>query len=149
MADDLTCAVCGESVSDPALLSDCRLCGSVFHLNPRADVEGIDCGDVWTGDAEAPALQFYCRPCIGRAQTASSAASGAAGAAGPPPAPPGMPPLPPGAPPGMLEAMAGWATPPDAPGAVPHTTSEPGATLPPSLPPRPRRRRRFRRVDRD
>lgn len=148
MADDLTCAVCGESVSDPALLSDCRLCGSVFHLNPRADVEGIDCGDVWTGDAEAPALQFHCRPCIDRAQTASHAASGAAASAGPP-MPPGMPPLPPGAPPGMLDAMAGWATPPDPPGAVPQTTSEPEATSPPALPPRRRRRRRFRRVDRD
>ena len=146
MADDLTCAVCGESVSDPALLSDCRLCGTIFHLNPRADVAGIDCGDAWTGDAEAPALQFYCRPCIDRAQAASG---GSAGATGLPSTPPGMPPLPPGAPPGLLEAMAGWAPPPDPTGATPQPASEPEATSLPPPPPRARRRRRFRRVDGD
>lgn len=130
MAEDLACAVCSQSVTDPALLSDCGDCGMAFHLNPRADVEGIDCGDVWTGGPEAPALQFYCRPCIDRTQEAARAQDTAVTAVE---APPGMPALPPGAPPEMLAAMAGWATPDE----------------PPPVPPRPRRRRRFRRVDTD
>ena len=138
MAQDLACAVCGQSVTDPALLSDCGDCGMAFHLNPRADVEGIDCGDVWTGGPEAPALQFYCRPCIDRTQDAAREQDAAITAVDAPSTPPGMPPLPPGAPPGMLAAMAGWATP-----------DEPPPDAPPSVPPRPRRRRRFRRVDTD
>lgn len=144
MADDMTCAVCGESVDDPALLSECRSCGVRFHLNPRADIEGVDCGDVWTGDTEAPALQFYCRPCIDRLQGAS-VAQGVQAA--PAPTPPGMPLLPPGAPPEMLAAMAGWATPTDP--AADQAPEEAAAEAPPSLRPRARRRRRFRRVDTD
>ena len=75
MTDDTTCAVCGESVNDSALLAECRACGALFHLNPRADIEGIDCGDVWTGDAEAPALQFHCQPCIDRLRGGGQAPS--------------------------------------------------------------------------
>ena len=156
MADDMTCAVCGESVDDPALLSDCRSCGDRFHLNPRADIAGIDCGDVWTGDSEAPALQFYCRPCIDRSQAAAEAqAQGVQAApAAMPPMPPGAPPLPPGAPPEMLAAMAGWATPTDPAGDQADAAAEPAADSPPppiqpALSPRARRRRRFRRVDTD
>jgi len=145
MADDLTCAVCAESVADAGLLSECISCGKFFHLNPRADVEGIDCGDVWTGGPEAPALQFHCRPCIDRAQ----GAEGAAVAAEAPAATPGMPPLPPGAPPEVLAAMAGWAAPDDASPETAPTVGDRAAEAPPPLPPRARRRRRFRRVDRD
>ena len=145
MADDRTCAVCGESAADPGLISECGACGVAFHLNPRADVEGIDCGDVWTGGPEAPALQFYCQPCIDRSQSAARARDVAIAASDGPPTPPGMPPLPPGAPPEMLAAMAGWATPEDA-----SPESGPSAAdAPPPIPPRPRRRRRFRRVDTD
>ena len=140
MTDDTTCAVCGESVNDSALLAECRACGALFHLNPRADIEGIDCGDVWTGDAEAPALQFHCQPCIDRLRGGGQVAPTEA-----PSTPPGMPSLPPGAPPEMLAAMAGWPTPPD-PGAPP---AEAAADSPPPLRPRPQRRRRFRRIDTD
>lgn len=133
MPDHLTCAVCAESVADAGLLSECISCGMSFHLNPRADVEGIDCGDVWTGGPESPALQFHCRPCIDRAHGAEDAAV----AAEAPAVPPGMPPLPPGAPPEMLAAMAGWAKPDEA-----------ATDAPLPVPPRARRRR-FRRVDRD
>ncbi len=140
MADEMTCAVCGEAVTDTGLLSECRSCGSLFHLNPRADIEGIDCGDVWTGDAEAPALQFHCQPCIDRSRAAAPTQAAPAEA---PPTPPGIPPLPPGAPPEMLAAMAGWPTPVD-PGAPPAA-----ADAPPPVRPRPQRRRRFRRIDVD
>ena len=148
MAEDLACAVCGQSVTDAALLSECGTCGAAFHLNPRADVEGIDCGDVWTGGPEAPALQFYCRPCIDRTQGAARAQD-AVTTAGSPAMPPGMQSLPPGAPPEMLAAMAGWATPEGAAPQPSPTTSHDAPDAPPPVTPRPRRRRRFRRVDTD
>ena len=150
MADDLTCAVCGDSVTDPGLLSECLACGSTFHLNPRSDVAGIDCGDVWSGDPEAPALQFYCQRCIDRMQAAAIAQSVQVAPEGVPPAPPGMPALPPGAPPEVLAAMAGWQTPPALAGdPTPSPLDPPSGAQPPLLQPRPRRRRRFRRIDTD
>lgn len=44
-----------EAVADPSLLADRNACGSFFHLNPRAGVEGGDCGDVLAGGPDAPA----------------------------------------------------------------------------------------------
>ena len=55
-----TCAICQVTETDINLLADCSACGVFFHLNPRNDIEGIDCGDVWAGDCDQPVLQFFC-----------------------------------------------------------------------------------------
>ena len=148
MSDDLTCHVCARTVTDRGLLADCDGCGKRYHLNPRSDVEGIDCGDVWAGDGDAPALQFSCQPCL-------DAVRGQAPAQGAQATPPGMP-LPPGAPPEALAALAGFAVPaaptaptgPSAPsdGPAPAPGSA-GSSQPPRLSERPHQRRRFRRID--
>ena len=101
MSDDLTCHVCARTVTERGLLADCDGCGKRYHLNPRSDVEGIDCGDVWAGDDDAPALQFSCQPCLDAVRDQAPAPGAQA-------TPPGMP-LPPGAPPEALAALAGFA----------------------------------------
>ena len=108
-------------------------------------MEGIDCGDVWAGDDDAPALQFSCQPCLDAVRDQTPAPGAQA-------TPPGMP-LPPGAPPEALAALAGFAAPaaptaPPAPpdGPAPAPGSE-GSSQPPRLGERPRQRRRFRRID--
>ena len=152
MSEDLTCHVCAQTVTDRGLLADCDSCGKLYHLNPRSDTAGIDCGDVWAGVGDAPVLQFFCQPCL-------DAVRGQALAEGVPATPPGMPPLPPGAPPEALAALAGLAVPaappgPSAPpdGPAPGTAAPPapatgGSSQPPRLGARPRQRRRFRRID--
>jgi hypothetical protein len=150
MADDMTCAVCEQTVDDPALLSDCDYCGVFFHLNPRSDVEGIDCGDVWAGNTEAPSLQFQCQPCIdGMRGEALAQGLQVTPAQGMTALPPGMPPLPPGAPPEALAAIAGFAVPTTpTPGEAPEAPEASGSgSAPPPLERRPRQRRRFRRID--
>jgi hypothetical protein len=62
VADDPTCAVCGETAEE-RLLSSCSNCGEVFHLNPRNDVPGKDCGSVWINDNHL-ALEFACQRCL-------------------------------------------------------------------------------------
>lgn len=102
------CAICVARVSDPGLLADCSGCGALFHLNPRNDVEGIDCGDVWVGDCDEPVLQFFCDPCLGRIRAAMAAQPlqpPAAGFGAPPAgfgAPMPAPPMP--APPARVDA---------------------------------------------
>ena len=56
------CAVCERVEGDARLLQDCFECGARFHLNPRNDVEGIDCGDAWIGPTLG--VHFYCQRCI-------------------------------------------------------------------------------------
>lgn len=61
-AAEATCAVCGEATleSNSAL---CGACDQRFHLNPRGDVEGKDCGDVWI-DEQFLSLRFACFNCL-------------------------------------------------------------------------------------
>ena len=63
------CWICGLAESDPRLLQDCFECGNPFHLNPRADIEGRDCGDAWIG--ESLGVEYYCQTCIDRLQAES------------------------------------------------------------------------------
>ena len=49
MAENQVCAVCGEP-EDPSNSSICSNCGQPFHLNPRNDQPGKDCGAVWIND---------------------------------------------------------------------------------------------------
>ena len=124
-----TCAICAASETDPGLLADCGGCGALFHLNPRNDIEGIDCGDVWAGDCDQPVLQFFCNACLARIREEIQAA-------GVPTSPSSFDPF--GAPPGALGATAPPAAPP---------ATEPPLTAPPPNEAAPRPRRRFRRVD--
>ena len=132
-----TCEICEVSETNAQLLSDCSSCGVLFHLNPRNDIPGIDCGDVWVGDCDEPVLQFFCNRCL-------ELIRGSIQAEGFQAPPPGFDPL--GAPPG---AQAGTIimppVPPPAPAAPP---TPPAASEPPpaAAPERPRRRR-FRRID--
>ncbi len=59
---EITCAVCGQ----PAEESTSALCGECdrpFHLNPRNDVDGKDCGEVWV-DEQFLSLRFACFACL-------------------------------------------------------------------------------------
>jgi len=64
MSAEPTCYVCQQPVTDRRLLADCDACDQLYHLNPRSDVEGIDCGTVWAADDDSMALQFLCQPCL-------------------------------------------------------------------------------------
>jgi len=75
----VTCAICGLEEPDARLLARCFDCGATFHLNPRSDVEGIDCGDAWIG--ESLGIMTYCATCIARIQEETLAAEGANAAA--------------------------------------------------------------------
>lgn len=57
-----TCSVCGNA-ADERYSALCGECGRRFHLNPRNDVEGKDCGAVWI-DEEFLALRFACFNCL-------------------------------------------------------------------------------------
>lgn len=70
-ADASRCDVCGLTESDPKLLQNCFECTSLFHLNPRADVEGTDCGDAWVGDTLG--VEYFCQRCIDRMQQGATA----------------------------------------------------------------------------
>lgn len=59
---DLACTVCGEPV-DEAISSICNQCGERFHLNPRNDQPGKDCGAVWIHEQNL-ALEFACQRCL-------------------------------------------------------------------------------------
>ena len=124
-----TCEICEVTVSNPGLLSDCSNCGVLFHLNPRNDIPGIDCGDVWVGDCDEPVLQFFCNRCLdlipGTIQTQGFQA---------PPA--GFDPL--GAPPGGHAGTIAASVP-----AAPPAVGAPPAAAAPAR----GKRRRFRRID--
>lgn len=59
---DPNCGICGL-VAEPTLLQACFRCDVTFHLNPYANVEGIDCGDAVIGLELG--VYFYCTPCLG------------------------------------------------------------------------------------
>ena len=122
------CTICETRVSDPGLLADCSGCGALFHLNPRNDIEGIDCGDVWVGDCDEPVLQFFCDPCLARIRAAMAA----------------QPLQPPAA--GFGAPPAGLGAPMPAP-APPAPSAPPPPAPPPARADAARTRRRFRRID--
>lgn len=113
-----TCAICQVTETDINLLADCSACGVFFHLNPRNDIEGVDCGDVWAGDCDQPVLQFFCNPCLGQIRDQIQAQGIAT-------SPGSFDPF--GAPPGAITSSP---------------TSPPQQEVPPQQP-----RRRFRRID--
>ena len=64
--DPVTCSVCGQLEVDLRNIQACFNCGNDFHLNPRNDLPGIDCGDAWIG--ESLGLEYFCQACIDRMQ---------------------------------------------------------------------------------
>ena len=120
------CSICGQAEPDPRLLQNCFECGNPFHLNPRADIEGRDCGDAWIG--ETLGIEYYCQTCIDRLQAESLPEQADAATARYAE---------------LLQAMA--------PGAPPLATPQaPSMTRASELPPKPERprvRRRYRRID--
>jgi hypothetical protein len=120
------CSVCGRAEPDARLLQDCFECGNPFHLNPRTDIDGQDCGDAWIG--ETLGVEYYCQTCIDRLQ--AHAMGGQTDPAGARYAE-------------LVQAMT--------PGAPPLEMTQQHAIVPPrQLPPkpeRPRTRRRYRRID--
>ena len=64
MAEQQVCVVCGEPV-DGGNSSTCNSCGQPFHLNPRNDRPGKDCGAVWI-DEQYLSLRYACFNCLGR-----------------------------------------------------------------------------------
>ncbi len=67
--DPVTCFVCGQLEADLRNIQQCFNCGNDFHLNPRNDLPGIDCGDAWIG--ESLGLEYYCQLCIDQMQRES------------------------------------------------------------------------------
>jgi len=127
------CAICGLDEPDARLLARCFDCGSWFHLNPRSDVEGIDCGDAWIG--ESLGITTYCSTCIDRRQEEALAAEGADAEMARNR--------------GMMQALTPAGMPPAPPAATP-PAPRPGSTAAGGLPPRSRRTatgRRYRRID--
>ncbi len=61
MTDAMTCAICDEETDDQTS-SVCNSCGDRFHLNPRNDQPGKDCGTVWINE-QYMALEFACQRC--------------------------------------------------------------------------------------
>ena len=62
MAEQVVCTVCGEP-GDGKTTSICNVCGEPFHLNPRNDVPGRDCGAVWINE-QFLSLEFACQRCL-------------------------------------------------------------------------------------
>lgn len=59
------CVVCAGDV-EAHLSAECNWCDGRYHLNPRNDVEGKDCGRVWI-DEQYLALQYACDNCLATA----------------------------------------------------------------------------------
>ncbi len=59
---EASCAVCGEAAEESTSVV-CGECDRPFHLNPRNDVEGKDCGEVWI-DEQFLSLRFACFTCL-------------------------------------------------------------------------------------
>jgi hypothetical protein len=117
MSSGAICGVCNEVEETP--LVECLECGIMFHLNPRTDRPGRDCGDAILGDSMG--VEMICNNCIAERREPSG--------------PTGMI--------GMFAAMTGDALrlPPSATTPPPaRDSSRPGADGRP--------RRRFRRIDR-
>jgi hypothetical protein len=120
------CSICGLAEPDPRLLQACFECGNPFHLNPRADLEGRDCGDAWIG--ESLGIEYYCQTCIDRLQAESMGEQSDPATARYS---------------DLLQAM----TPGAPPLAAPAQSSTSRANELPPKPERPRVRRRYRRID--
>lgn len=124
--DPVTCSVCGKLEADLRNVQQCFSCGADFHLNPRNDQPGIDCGDAWIG--ESLGLEYFCQSCIDRLQAESMQGHGSATTARHAE---------------MMQAIA-----PTFPGAPPAPSLATGRTSePPPKRVRPRTRRRYRRID--
>ncbi len=122
MSEGHRCEICGVVETNGDLISQCFGCQRNFHLNPRSDTEGIDCGDALIGPALG--IEFYCQDCIAMVE------GRAAAQLADPTAPPGAPPT------------APTITPPTTPPTAPRSDLPPRrATGPP--------RRRYRRIDRE
>jgi hypothetical protein len=120
------CAVCGQAEPDARLLQNCFECGNPFHLNPRTDVAGKDCGDAWIG--ESLGVEYYCQTCIDAMQAHSMMPQ-------PDPATARYA--------AVIQAMT-----PGAPGpAAPTQPARARADELPPKPERPRVRRRYRRIE--
>ncbi len=120
------CSVCGVAEDDPRNMQFCFECGEPFHLNPRNDQPGLDCGDAWIG--ESLGVEYFCQPCIDRLQAASMGRQDPTTARHA----------------DLLQAIA-----PSFPGSPPAPTL-PTSTRRGEAPPKPERtrvRRRYRRVD--
>ncbi len=126
------CEVCGRE-EETRLLQSCFECGADFHLNPRNDVDGIDCGDAWIG--ESLGVHFYCQRCIDRMDAETRGVRGDPSYTQAGMMPPGM------AGPGLSLPPPPAAMPPQPP---PQAQGEQG---PPPRRARPERRRRYRRID--
>ncbi len=57
-----TCVVCLLTV-EPYMVAFCGVCGSLYHLNSRADLPGEDCGQVWINEDHL-GLEFACNTCL-------------------------------------------------------------------------------------
>ena len=128
------CAICGLDEPDERLLARCFDCGSWFHLNPRSDVEGLDCGDAWIG--ESLGITTYCSTCIDRRQQEALAAEGADAEMARNR--------------GMMQALTPAALPPMPPAVAQSPASRSPGQGGDALPPRAKRSstgRRYRRVD--
>lgn len=122
MSEGHRCEICGVVETNGDLISQCFGCQRNFHLNPRSDTEGIDCGDALIGPALG--IEFYCQDCI--AVIEGRAEAQLADPDAPPCAPPTAPAI----------------TPPTTPPTAPRSDLPPRrATGPP--------RRRYRRIDRE
>ncbi|RLT40159.1 MAG: hypothetical protein DWI58_11510 [Chloroflexi bacterium] len=117
MSGGAICGVCNEVEENP--LVECFECGVMFHLNPRVDVSGKDCGDAILGDSMG--IEMICNNCIAERREPSG--------------PTGMI--------GMFAAMTG-----DALRLPPAATTSPPARDTSKLDSGERPRRRFRRIDR-
>ncbi len=58
----VTCAVC-DGPAEESTSALCGECDRPFHLNPRNDVDGKDCGEVWV-DEQFLSLRFACFTCL-------------------------------------------------------------------------------------
>jgi len=58
----VVCVVCLHAV-EPYMEAYCGVCGSLYHLNSRADLPGEDCGQVWINE-EHLGLEFACNTCL-------------------------------------------------------------------------------------
>jgi len=71
------CEICARDEIDARLLEICSECGVTFHLNPRSDVAGIDCGDAIIGPELG--VFFFCQRCLDRVREAAASDLTAAG----------------------------------------------------------------------
>jgi hypothetical protein len=62
MSSVMTCSVCGEE-AEALLLAQCSRCDEDFHLNPRSDIPGKDCGAVWINE-QYMSLEYACQRCL-------------------------------------------------------------------------------------